>query len=183
MKTSLKSLTIVVAAFIALFLTRIGISYLLILIALGIILPFITEDKKSAIISGILYATISYILSYPSGLFLINFMPKIDIPINVSFIEVLFNLLIGLLVPIIISVIICFISSLVGNYLSKLVKQNRDNNEEQDKGHYFNSTNDYKKEYKEYGKNFDKHTPKTKKKLMELSPIQKAKIRRENEEE
>lgn len=181
MKTSLKSLTIIGAAIVALFLTRIGLSYLLILIALGLILPFITEDKKSAIISGVLYAAISYILSYPSGLFLINYMPTIDIPVNVSFIEVFFNLLIGLLVPIIIAIIICSISSIIGKYLSKLVKQN--NNEKQDKGYHFESKKQYKNEYDDYENNYEKHTPKTKKKLMELSPIQKAKNRRKYEEE
>ena len=68
----LKKFSIVLVALLALGLTRIGISYLIILVAIGIIMPIIADNKKSAMVTGALYATLGYSLSYPSGLFLIK---------------------------------------------------------------------------------------------------------------
>lgn len=181
LKNILKSLTIIVAAFLALILTRIGISYLFILVALGIIIPFITEDKRSAVISGALYAIISYMLSYPSGLFLINYMPKIDIPIKVSFAEVIFNLFMGLLIPVIIAAVICFISAIIGKYLSQLFKQyvGNNNTKKDENKHSFNYNKDFEENIETNNKEVKYHT---RKRLDELSPIQKAKNRRKYEE-
>lgn len=179
MKSILKILTIIAGALLALILTRVGISYLVILIALGLILSFFTGDKKSAIISGVLYATISYIISYPSGLFLKGYMPNIDIPVNVSPAEVTINLFIGLIIPIIITIVICGVFSIIGGYVHNLIK-NKDEKQEEE-GIYFDSPNEFDEKYENKSERFT--STKTKNKLEELSPIQKAKNRRKFEKE
>lgn len=175
LKNILKVLPIIIGAFAALILTRLGISYLLLLVALGFILPFLTKDKKSAVLSGILYAAISYIISYPSGLFLSNYMPSIEIPINVSPIEVIFNLLLGLLVPMIVAAIICFITAIIGEYLSNKI-QHKDKKE---KEYHFQQNNENKIQYDE---GFEEITPYDRKNLLDLTSIQKAKNKRKNKE-
>ncbi|RAP52749.1 MAG: hypothetical protein BZ138_02425 [Methanosphaera sp. rholeuAM270] len=174
MKNIYKIFTILLSAFIALVLTRMGIGYLFILVALGLILPFITKDRISAILSGTLYAAVGYILSYPSGLFLTNYMPSIEIPINVSPIEVLLNMSLGLIIPVIIAIVICFIASLIGKYLSNLITHEEVKDEEKI---YFAQEETPEEEYVEdeeviYPENNNKN------KLLNLSHIQKSKNKR-----
>ena len=91
----LKKFSVIIVALLALGLTRMGIGYLTILLAIGIIMPIICDNKKSAIFTGILYATLGYLLSYPSSLFLINYMPDRDIPISVSSTSILTHIFLG----------------------------------------------------------------------------------------
>lgn len=172
LKSISKVLTIIIGTLLALILSRHGISYLIVLFALGLILPFLTDDKKSAVISGLLYAILSYAISYPSGLFLINYMPSKDIPIIVSQSEVSINLLIGLLIPVIVAIIICYVGTIIGEYLNHLLKKYGDNSQNQK--HYFEFSEKSDEKYDNY-----KYTePKNKQKLEELSHIQRAKTRK-----
>ena len=92
----LRKFGVIIVALLALWLTRAGIGYITILVAIGIIAPIVCGSKKDAVFTGILYATLNYVLSYPSGLYLINYMPSNYIPITVSSSEVMVNLFIGL---------------------------------------------------------------------------------------
>lgn len=171
-----KNISVLIIALMALLLTRMGISYYIILIAIGIITPIICGNKKSAVISGILYATLSYIISYPSGLFLINHMPSTPIPISVSPFTVIINLFIAWLIPVLITIIITGISSLIGNWIAE--KLNKDKTEEinvDTVDYYFEEDDDsIQIEHEEYDTS-------RKKDLLSLTSIQKAKNRRNKE--
>ena len=171
----LKKFSVIIMALLAFGLTRMGIGYLTILITIGIIMPIICDNKKSAIVTGFLYATLSYLLSYPSGLFLINYMPNYDIPISVSSSTVLTNIFLGWIIPVIITILICGIFSVIGMFIkSKLFDKiiGKGDNE-----HYFDSRDDLN--YIDTN-SLDK---KQKKELLYLTPIQKAKNRYNDDEE
>ena len=171
----LKKFSIVLVALLALGLTRIGISYLIILVAIGIIIPIIADNKKSAMVTGALYATLGYLLSYPSGLFLINYMPDTYIPISVSSLTVLSNLFLGWIIPVIIAIVVCGIFAVLGNMIKNKLSDNeiqKDDNE-----YYFEKQDDLNQV------NTNSLNKNQKKDLLYLTPIQKAKNRNENDEE
>ncbi|HIH36074.1 MAG TPA: hypothetical protein HA277_00510 [Methanosphaera sp.] len=116
----LKKLSILIVAILAIHVTRMGVNYFTILLAIGIIMPIICGSKKSAVFTGILYATLSYIITYPSSLFLINYMPRESIPITVSTATVYSNLLMGWIIPVIITIVVCGIFSVIGLMLKRL---------------------------------------------------------------
>lgn len=116
----LKKLSILIVAILAIQVTRMGVNYFTILLAIGIIMPIICGSKKSAVFTGILYATLSYIITYPSSLFLINYMPRESIPITVSTATVYSNLLMGWIIPVIITIVVCGIFSVIGLMLKRL---------------------------------------------------------------
>lgn len=116
----LKKLTIPVVAVLALGITRMGISYLTIFLAIGIIMPIICGSKKSAVFTGILYATLGYILAIPSGTFLINYMPTASIPISVSTATVYSNLFLAWIIPVIIAAVVCGVFSIIGSLVKGL---------------------------------------------------------------
>lgn len=180
-----KYLRIVIAVFLALILSRMGISYLIILVALGFILSLISKNKWEGILSGILYATVSYIISYPSGLFLKEFMPNIDIPVQVSQSSVISALFMGWIIPVIIAIVICGCAGIIGKECSKLI--NRDNNKEnkEKREHTFQNNDIFNEEYEE-PIHTDRKAPNIQNEnMLSMSPIQKAKLRkrRENKEE
>lgn len=164
----LKKFCVIIVALLALGLTRMGIGYLTILIAIGIIMPVISDNKKSAIITGVLYATLGYIISYPSSLFLINYMPDINIPISVSSATTLSNIFLGWIIPVIFAIVICGIFSIIGNIIKSKVFNNNGNNENE---HRFDTQDNLNP--------IDTNSlnKKEKKELLYLTPIQKAKNR------
>jgi len=169
----LKKFSVIIVALLALGLTRIGLGYLTILIGIGIVMPLICGNKKSAIYTGVLYTTLSYLLSYPSGLFLIDYMPSSEIPISVSSATVLSNIFLGWIIPVIIAVVICGISSIIGNIIKM---QLFDTAEKDDNEYYFEKSDDLDQfDTKSLNKN-------QKKELLYLTPIQKAKNRKNGDE-
>lgn len=171
----LKKFSVIIVAILALGLTRMGIGYLTILLAIGIIMPMICDNKKSAIFTGVLYATLSYVLSYPSGLFLINYMPNIDIPISVSSTTTLTNLFLGWIIPVIAAIVLCGIFSIIGNFIKSKVLNKIIGND--DNEHYFDRQDDLNP-IDTNSLNKDQ-----KKELLYLTPIQKAKDRYKNNNE
>ena len=172
----LKKFSVIIVALLALGLTRMGIGYLTILLAIGIIMPIICDNKKSAIFTGILYATLGYLLSYPSSLFLINYMPDRDIPISVSSTSILTNIFLGWIIPVIVAIVICGIFSIIGNIIkSKVFDKIGGNN---DDVHHFDT-------YDEVNQiDTNSLNKKQKKELLFLTPIQKAKNKyNDNKEE
>lgn len=167
----LRKLSIILVALVALFLSRTGISYLIILVCIGIFTPFLSGNKKGAVFSGILYSTFSYILSFPTGSYLINYMPSIDIPITVNSFDVFMNLFIGWLIPVLISILVCGIASLIGKFLLDLII--RTDNQEVNE-HYFESDESYSKNYLNTKGNIE---------LLNLTSIQKAKNRKQKNNE
>ncbi len=169
----LKKFSVLIVALLALKLTRMGISYLAVLIAIAIVMPIICDNKRSAVVAGILYTTISYLLTYPSSLFLKNYMPDTSIPIAVSSSAVYMNLFMGWIIPVIITMIICgIVSTIIYSIKRSIVKKQDDKNKDV---HYF-ERGDLNK--------FDTNSlnKKQKKELLYLTPIQKAKNRVEEEE-
>ncbi|MBO5460106.1 MAG: hypothetical protein J5981_07690, partial [Lachnospira sp.] len=71
---------------------------------------YINKRKREAIITGVLYALVGYILSYPAGLILNDYMPSIDIPVQTNAISVGMALLMGALIPVCFAIIICTIT-------------------------------------------------------------------------
>ena len=172
----LRKFSIIIIAFIALLLSRMGISYLIILVAIGVLTPIICGSKKDAIFAGILYASISYIISYPTGLFLINYMPKEYIPITVSSSTVATNLFIGWLIPVIVSIIICGLTSFIGDIFANLIHKKTVETDVDE--HYFEASNDLNQV------DTNNLNKKERKNLLYLTPIQKAKNRnKENNDE
>lgn len=169
----LRKFGVIIIALLALWLTRAGIGYLTILVAIGIIAPIVCGSKKDAVFTGSLYATLNYVLSYPSGLYLINYMPSNYIPITVSSSEVMVNLFIGWLVPTLVAIIVCGMASFLGKVIADYLfgKENRDDTNEfyfEDEGiNQVDTSNLNKKE---------------RKRLLYLTPIQKAKNRKDDDE-
>ncbi len=196
----LKKISILIVAVLSLELTRMGISYLTILIAIGIVMPIICGNKKSAVFTGVLYATISYILTYPSSLFLIDYMPSESIPITVPISTVYSNIFFGWIIPVIIAIVVCGIFSIFGHIikkqlLDKVIGKGSDE-------HYFDESNvitpnnnnsltnqDYQKttntinNNQDYPRRTNSLNKNEKKELLYLTPIQKAKNRNKRKNE
>lgn len=196
----LKKISILIVAVLSLELTRMGISYLTILIAIGIVMPIICGNKKSAVFTGVLYATISYILTYPSSLFLIDYMPSESIPITVPISTVYSNIFFGWIIPVIIAIVVCGIFSIFGHIikkqlLDKVIGKGSDE-------HYFDESNvitpnnnnsltnqDYQKttntinNNQDYPRKTNSLNKNEKKELLYLTPIQKAKNRNKRKNE
>ena len=171
----LKKFSIVIIAVLALILTRIGIGYLILLVTIGIVTPILTGKKKDAIFTGILYSTLSYIISYPAGLYLINYMPNIEIPVTVTSTEIAFNLFMGWIIPVMVSIIICGITSFIGIWAANLIHKKTDQKDAE--GYYFEEDEEiYPEDYAEPNRN-------NKKDLLSLTSSQKAKRRKQNDDE
>ena len=167
----LKKFSIIIVAVLAYFLSRMGVGYLVILVAIGLFMPFLTNSKKGAVFTGILYATIGYLISYPSGLFLINYMPSIEIPISVSQTTVATDLFIGWLIPVLIAIIICGLFSIMGYAISKRL-YGKNNSSKSD---YHTFEEDIYVEKDEFDEDVD---------LINLSPIQRMKNKyKENDDD
>lgn len=170
---------------LALIVSRMGVSYLVILIAIGLIVSFINQRKREAIITGVLYALVSYILSYPSGLFLADYMPTTDIVIETSAVTVASDLIIGALIPMIIAFILCAVTAIIGSNISKAVLDNDEEKTGPVEGYHFTDKfSDYSSNQNEnsYNLSKSKKTRKEKEALLNLTPIQKAKMKRQKGE-
>lgn len=188
---------VIIGAVLALILCRMGVSYLAVLVALGFILSFISKNKWEGVLSAVIYTTISYIISYPSGLYLKEFMPSIEIPIVVNPTSVMMTLFLGWLIPVIIAIIISGCAAILGKECAKIIRKDKkeDNEFNNDYNNYENEFNDYENDFednKETKEVFEEKSvmPKPKsrknKEILEMSPIQKAKLRqrqRQNKKE
>jgi len=163
----IKTLAVIVYAIIAVILTRFGISYLVILMALGLIVSLIHKQKKEAIASGVLYALISYILSYPAGMFLINYMPKYEIPVQTNTTATIINLVIGALIPMIIALVICTITAVIGSTIAGYFQNNEKRTAKKDKKDNFIGNVKQKRKT-------NRITQKEKEDMIMKTPIQKA---------
>ena len=163
----IKTLAVIVYAIIALTLTRFGISYLVILMALGLIVSLIHKRKREAITAGVLYALISYILSYPAGMFLINYMPKYEIPVQTNTTTTIINLVIAALIPMIVAFVICTITAIIGSTIAGYFRKDEKKTHKKNKQYKFIGTVKEKR-------NNNKITQKKKEDLIMKTPIQKA---------
>lgn len=170
----LKKFSILIFAILALLLSRMGISYLILLVLIGLILSFINQRKRDAVISGILYALISYIISYPSGLFLKDYMPNTSVIVQTDINVVIFHLIIGALIPIVVAIIICGITAIIGSNISRYINSNKNIKKESTK-HNFKLIENFKQSNQNSRKE-QQH----KEDLINLTPIQKAKIKKQN---
>ena len=163
-------------------LTRMGISYLIVLILIGLLVSFISKSKLYAVITGVMYAIVSYILTYPAGLFLIDYMPTSDVVIETSSTTVITDLIMGALIPSIFAIIVCGICALIGASIANYIRKDDDSNQEENKskGHHFNVMDNFEKSNK--NKNNRKKGRKGKKGKF-MNPIEKAKLKKQNEEE
>lgn len=148
----LKKISILLMALLSLELTRMGIGYLTILVAIGIIMPIFCGSKKSAVYTGILYTTLSYMISYPSSTFLIDYMPSESIPLTVSTATQYSNLFLGWIIPVIISVVICGIFSVLGYAIRRAIFG--EDKKKITEGYYFEKDNDLKQE-ESYSTNYN----------------------------
>lgn len=162
----------IITVLLALIVTRFGVSYLIVLIAIGFILALITKSKLYAVSTGVVYTIISYILSYPAGLFLIEYMPTTNETIQVSTMEVGINLLMGVLIPTIVTIVLCGISAIIGSLIVEYLNKGTSNNNTKEEHHFqvIDNFNESRKKHKER-KRIEK------KKIYE-TPIQKAKDRK-----
>lgn len=161
-----------------------GVSYLIILVAIGLIVSFINKRKREAIITGVLYALVSYIISYPSGLFLAEYMPTTNVVIQTNTITVAKDLLVGALIPMIIAFILCAITAVIGSNIAKAIS-NDDESEYEEVGYHFNRNESYDDSDDYYYDNIQpspedkpKNTRKERERLIKLTPIDKAKMKR-----
>ena len=173
----LKKFSIIIFVILALILSRSGFSYLLLLVLIGLIVSYINKRKREAIITGVLYALVGYILSYPAGLILNDYMPSIDIPVQTNAISVGMALLMGALIPVCFAIIICTITALIGSNLAKYVDEklnrNADKTESNENQYIFTQENDNSYNHE----NNIEH----KEELLNLTPIHKAKLRKKIE--
>ena len=173
----LKKFSIIIFVILALILSRSGFSYLLLLVLIGLIVSYINKRKREAIITGVLYALVGYILSYPAGLILNDYMPSIDIPVQTNAISVGMALLMGALIPVCFAIIICTITALIGSNLAKYVDEklnrNADKTESNENQYIFTQENDNSYNHE----NNIEH----KEELLNLTPIHKAKLRKKKE--
>lgn len=165
---------IIIFTLMGLLLTRMGISYLLVLLLIGLGVSFLSKSKLYSIIAGILYAIVGYIITYPTGLFLAEYMPS-DIIIETSSTAVAMNLLMGALIPTIFAIIVCGISAVIGASIANYIRKDNSNNDNNSDGYHFDvegKTNTNKNNRKRKKTNNGKF----------MNPIQKAKMKKQNEE-
>lgn len=174
----LKRFSTIIFVILALMLSRLGIGYLTLLILLGLIVSFINKRKRDAIIAGLLYAMVGYILSYPTGLLLADYMPTTDIVIETNAATMMTDLVIGALIPMIVAFVICGITAIIGSNIAKYLESNKKSTTEFDNTdtHQFNVVGNFKQKQEK-----QKETRKNKEELINLTPIQKAKMRKEKE--
>lgn len=182
---------VIIGAVLALILCRMGISYLAVLVALGFILSFISKNKWEGVLSAVIYTTLSYIISYPSGLYLKEFMPTIEIPIVVNPTSVIMTLFLGWLIPVIIAIIISGCAAILGKECAKIIRKDKKEDKEIKNDYQNDYQNDFEDNEEIKGVFEEKSVmPKPKnrknKEILEMSPIQKAKLRqrqRQNKDE
>ncbi|MBE6493336.1 MAG: hypothetical protein E7Z84_01825 [Methanosphaera stadtmanae] len=167
---------IIAFTLIGLLLTRIGISYLLVLLLIGLGVSFLSKSKLYAILTGMAYAIVSYIITYPAGLFLAQYMPTSSVVIKTNPIAVAMDLLMGALIPTIFAIIICGISAVIGAGIANYIRKDNSDNENKSDGYHF----DVEGKTKTNNKNNSKRNKTNKGKFM--NPIQKAKMKKQNEE-
>lgn len=176
--TLLKGFEIIIAVIIAILAARVGISYMVILLALGFIMTLLTKSKGVGTTSGAAYALISYIISYPAGLLLTDYMPTTNITVETSAGSMMFNLVMGTLIPIIAAVIISGVAAIVAGYILGLFHRNNKDKEEKHEEHHYKVVNDFNEIRQR-----NKQQRRKKEEAIYMTPIQKAKIRREKERE
>ena len=164
-----KYVRIIIAAFLALLLSRMGVSYLWILVAIGVILSILSKSKSEPIIAGVLYSTLSYILTYHSGFFLIQYMPN-NASVQVSAIDVYINLFMGWLVPALIAIIICGLTSFIGMAIWEILNKNE--SKYNSDAYYFDDEKDLINQDRVIEDSFNQ------KDYLYLSPIERAKRRK-----
>lgn len=182
---------VIIGAVLALILCRMGISYLAVLVALGFILSFISKNKWEGVLSAVIYTTLSYIISYPSGLYLKEFMPTIEIPIVVNPTSVIMTLFLGWLIPVIIAIIISGCAAILGKECAKIIRKDKKEDKEIKNDYQNDYQNDFEdneetKEVFEEKSVMPKPKNRKNKEILEMSPIQKAKLRqrqRQNKDE
>ncbi|MDO5825347.1 MAG: hypothetical protein Q4Q22_03115 [Methanosphaera sp.] len=174
----LKKFSIIIFAVLALILSRSGFSYLLILVLIGLIVSYINRRKREAIITGVLYALLGYILSYPTGLILKDYMPAYTIPVQTSTTTMMTDLLLGALIPMIVAIIVCGITAVIGSNIAKIIHGKSEDKKEYDNDDSYQVVfTDEENQTRDYIEVDDKEE------LLNLTPIHKAKMRRERENE
>ena len=169
-----RKFSILIFVVLALLLSRSGFGYLLILVLIGLIVSFINKRKREAIITGVLYALVGYILSYPSGLMLKDYMPSITIPVQTSTATVVMDLLIGALIPTCVAIIVCGITAIIGSNIAKYIDgRNEENPLEERYNPGYTQEDNGESDYIYVDKNDEE--------LLNYTPIHKAKMRKERE--
>lgn len=168
---------IIVFTLMGLVLTRMGISYLLILLLIGLGVSLLSKSKLYAIIAGMAYVIVSYIITYPAGLFLSQYMPTSGVVVETSSTAVAMNLFMGALIPTIFAVIVCGVSAVIGAGIANYIRKDNSNNEDKSEGYHFNVEDNKTKV-----NNKNNRTRKKTHKGKFMNPIQKAKMKKQNEE-
>lgn len=171
----LKKFSIIIFVILALILSRSGFGYLLILVLIGLIVSYINRRKREAIITGILYALIGYILSYPTGLILKDYMPAYTIPVQTSTTAMLIDLLLGALIPMCVAIIICGITAIIGSNIAKYVHERSTDVKESDNNNYQVIFTDEENQTRDYVEVDNKEE------LLNYTPIHKAKMRKDKQ--
>lgn len=133
----LRSIEIVVVAIAALILTRLSISYIIILALIGLITTLISKRRKDAIIAAVLYTIIGYVISYPAGMFFAQFTPETPIPVSITLTDTIINQAIGVAIPIIIAIIITTVVSSAVIFILNLLGGNKKQKTQQKDEVYF----------------------------------------------
>ena len=158
---------VIISAILALILARIGISYLVILIAIGFIIALITKSKAYAVLTGLLYTVISYILSYPAGLFLVDYMPTTNVTIPIDTITVGIDLLMGVLIPAIAAVVLCGLPAIIGVNIAEYI--HKPTTQPQKEEHHYKVMDNFNQVHKKVNKK------QVEADILRQTPIQKAK--------
>lgn len=172
----LRKFRIIIAIILALMLSHMGISYMIILLAIGFIMALLSQSKFEAILTGILYVVVSYILSYPTGLFLANYLPTTNVTIQTSVVTVGIDLLMGVLIPSLVAVVFCGIAAVIGVNIVDLFHVNETNRTKTGEHHYkvMNTFEQHKQQRRK--------EKQEKERLLYLTPIQRAKIKKQNKD-
>lgn len=166
---------VIISAILALILARIGISYLVILIAIGFIIALITKSKAYAVLTGLLYTVISYILSYPVGLFLVDYMPTTNVTIPIDTITVGIDLLMGVLIPAIAAVVLCGLPAIIGVNIAEYI--HKPTTQPQKEEHHYKVMDNFNQVHKKVNKK------QVEADILRQTPIQKAKNRKKKEKQ
>ena len=145
---------VIISAILALILARIGISYLVILIAIGFIIALITKSKAYAVLTGLLYTVISYILSYPAGLFLVDYMPTTNVTIPI---------------------VLCGLPAIIGVNIAEYI--HKPTTQPQKEEHHYKVMDNFNQVHKKVNKK------QVEADILRQTPIQKAKNRKKKEKQ
>lgn len=173
----LKKFSIIIFVILALILSRSGFGYLLILVLIGLIVSYINRRKREAIITGVLYALIGYILSYPTGLILKDYMPTYTIPVQTSTTTMIIDLLLGALIPMCVAIIVCGVTAIIGSNIAKYIHERSTDTKEPEDNTYQVVFTDEENQTRDYVEVDDKGE------LLNYTPIHKAKMRKEKQKE